>query len=401
MKLKMKLKIKLKHIPNLILSVSIAAACAGCSQIGAVLQSDNSYMQYTAEPETQLSAPQQNISQSEETPDERLSARDFSETITVNSSEEFFALLREARDELVPEMHLKITDYSDEYYDINNFEKGKYTLISKGKRWGSLAHMDYTFVYSESYALTRAIEEPRLLSRLTDEQKSIIERLKALLPQIVREDMSDYQKELAIHDYLAANFEYDTAAVVNGEVSENSTRISVFLDTHKGVCEAYAYTFKALCDLSGIECHIATGKLDGEGHAWNIVKLNGSYYHVDVTADDPIPDEAGHAYHNYFNITDARIQKTHILDEARYECNNTQYDYFTVNNLNVNGSSAFVTLVERELAAGKTTVVFRTQNYYVNEDDINTALSWKGFSSYVVSGDMNDPDGEFELRLYR
>lgn len=376
---------------------------AGCSQIRVSLPPvpETAYTQNETASVIGLADAETSEDTTAEAVETTADVRDFDEMMTVNSSEEFFALLREARNSLVPEMHLKITDYSEEYYDINNFEKGKYTLISQGKRWGSMAHMDYTFVYSESYAVTRAIEEPSLTYRLTDEQKAVIERLKALQPQLVHDGMSDYEKELAIHNYLVSNFEYDTNAVVNGEVSEYATRISDFLDTHKGVCEAYAYTFKALCNLSGIECHVIAGTLDGVGHAWNLIKLDGNYYHVDVTADDPVPDEAGHVFYNYLNLTDARISRTHTFENKWYECTATQYDYFIRNGLTVSSSAEFNAFIERELSAGKTTIVFRAVNYYVNGDDIGSALNYKGFSSYTIAGDTNDPNGDFEIRLTR
>ena len=350
---------------------------------------------------TEITAAADMEEQVAKTETQAVSSRDFSEMITVNGSEEFFALLREARDDLVPEMQLKITNYSDEFYDINNFEKGKYTLISKGKRWGNVAHMTYTFEYSESYAITRAIEEPRLMQRLSQHQQSTVTQLKNLQTSLVNDSMSDYEKELVLHDYLVKNYFYDTTATEDGEVRESATNISDFLNTHTGVCEAYAYTFKALCNMSGIECHVISGTLEGVGHAWNLVKIDGDYYHVDVTADDPLPDEPNHAFHTYFNLTDARIQRTHILDNKWYECNNTLYDYFVYNKLSVSNAGSFKALVERGLSEGKTTIVFRAQNYYVNDDDINSALMYKGFSSYVIAGDMNDPNGDFELRLSR
>lgn len=326
---------------------------------------------------------------------------DFTQTQTVNSSEEFFALLTEARDRLIPTFELKINEYTDEKYNIQDFEKGKYSLSSQGKQWGKTAYMTYTFDYSDSYMISRAIEVPALEERLSESQRSTAAKLKQISSELITPEMSAYQKELVIHDYIVKNFRYDTNAAAQAEIPDSATSITAFLANKTGVCEAYAYTFKALCNLSGLECYVVTGKMDGMGHAWNIVKLDGSFYHVDTTSDDPIPDIPDHCFHTYFNITDTEASKTHILENKWYECTDTKYNYFIYNGLLVDDSASFIGHVENAVSSGATTIVFKAQNYYVNEDDISLALRNKGFTSYTLMGNTDDPNGDFELTLSR
>ena len=115
--------------------------------------------------------------------------------------------------------------------------------------------------------------------------------------ELINENASytDMQKAIILHDYLAIQVEYDTTA---------SNRYSAFgaLRDGKAVCQGYALAYKYLLNKAGIECHIVTSKT--LNHAWNIVKLNGKYYHVDVTWDDPTPDLLGRSRHFFMFCSD-------------------------------------------------------------------------------------------------
>ena len=76
------------------------------------------------------------------------------------------------------------------------------------------------------------------------------------------------------------------------------------------ICLGYASTFQLLMDLLGIECITVVGASFGssEDHAWNMVKLDGAWYCVDVTWDDP--GGGGQAIHRYFNVTSQFMRDT-------------------------------------------------------------------------------------------
>jgi transglutaminase/protease-like cytokinesis protein 3 len=96
-----------------------------------------------------------------------------------------------------------------------------------------------------------------------------------------------------------------------------------------GVCEGYSYAMKLLLNAVNIECKVITGSANGP-HAWNLVKLGGSYYHVDVTFDDPVVNGGtmNVLRHDYFNLTDDEIKKDHTWDTTKYPvCNSTIYEY--------------------------------------------------------------------------
>ncbi len=105
---------------------------------------------------------------------------------------------------------------------------------------------------------------------------------------ISKKTSSVYDNIKMVHNYLIDNIEYDKE--VN---SRNTYDIYGALVNGKCVCEGYAKAFKYILDGMGIECTLVIGKATNssgrsESHAWNYVKLDGNYYAVDCTWDDPI-----------------------------------------------------------------------------------------------------------------
>lgn len=97
-----------------------------------------------------------------------------------------------------------------------------------------------------------------------------------------------YQDIRLVHDYLVDNIEYDSSISL-----QNIYNIYGALVNGKAVCEGYARSFKYLMDELGIPCVLVIGTgTNSEGqtedHAWNYVEVNGSWYAIDTTWDDPI-----------------------------------------------------------------------------------------------------------------
>lgn len=95
---------------------------------------------------------------------------------------------------------------------------------------------------------------------------------------------------LYLHDRLADCYAYDLRAEENPYGETNTTAYTLFRDG-VGVCQAYALAFLALCRGAGLDAHTVVS--DAMDHAWNHVRVDGVWYHVDVTRDDPIPAEGG------------------------------------------------------------------------------------------------------------
>jgi len=113
----------------------------------------------------------------------------------------------------------------------------------------------------------------------TKEQEEYINsELTRIVNSIITKDMSDFDKIKTINKYIIDRYEYDDSLVSNNVYSA--------LTTGKTTCQGYAMTAYKMLNLAGIENKIIIGDLDGVAHGWNLVKLNGKWYHLDVTNND-------------------------------------------------------------------------------------------------------------------
>ena len=110
--------------------------------------------------------------------------------------------------------------------------------------------------------------------------------------------------------------EYD---YVNDTIPQDSYSPRGVLINKKAVCEGYAAAFKAFMDELSIPCKLVSGKASSNGdftgrvnHAWNRVEVGGVWYQIDVTWDDPGPDQKGKVRYKYFLLSDQEMNKTHL-----------------------------------------------------------------------------------------
>lgn len=123
----------------------------------------------------------------------------------------------------------------------------------------------------------------------------------------ITDSMSDFQKAAVLHDYLAVNVEYDYDNLQADNVPAASFNAYGALVNGTAVCEGYALAYKYLLGKVGIESYMVTSET--MNHAWNMVKLGGKYYHVDVTWDDPTRDIVGRVTHTYMFCSDTTLEK--------------------------------------------------------------------------------------------
>lgn len=161
-------------------------------------------------------------------------------------------------------------------------------------------------------------------SNLTSTQK----KAKVIVDQIIKSGMTDFDKALAIHDWLTFNVDYD--------FSYSIYDVDGTLDKRRAVCDGYAKTYMMMCDLAGLDCVRITGTAMNsngktESHAWNQVKVSGTWYNVDVTWDDPASEGKDFNNHvanryDYFLISNSNMNKNHFADSYSTP-NNCPSDY--------------------------------------------------------------------------
>ena len=122
----------------------------------------------------------------------------------------------------------------------------------------------------------------------------------------VQPGMTELEKAVALHDYLVLNCEYDYDRLNSDTAPQVSWTAYGVLAEKIAVCQGYALAYKYLLNQVGIECYMVTS--DAMKHAWNLIRLDGDYYQVDVTWDDPVSDRFGLVGHNHMFVSDTAFQ---------------------------------------------------------------------------------------------
>lgn len=209
-------------------------------------------------------------------------------------------------------------------------------------------HLDgqYGYSYSEGTVLTVELSytsDEKTYEKELDEYKKCLNKIVSR----VNKDFSDLEKVLFIHEYLTNHFEYDRTYEIHDAYN--------FFMQSQGVCEAYTLAFTAIMNELDVFCTTAFNDL--ENHCWNIVGINGNYYHIDVTQDDPVfESEDSPLYsmdctkHNFFLCSDEDIKN-----------GGNHSDWYTVGGEYICGDSSFK---EKIWAGYEHPLVYCQDNWY-------------------------------------
>ena len=207
-------------------------------------------------------------------------------------------------------------EYSDGEIDkVSDYAKKGVTILIDGKKPKdnfTLTLGTHTYALKEykqlkpskfvvRYGVLEAIRTGNTTGWKKDETKQVVDKCAAIYKEIIKDGMSDTEKVTAIHDYLIYHADY-TANGDTTQATERNCRVAGLVLDGSAVCSGYANTFYLFCKAAGLDCEYVRGesvpKKDDFGHAWNRVKVDGKWYYVDCTWDDPV---GGHKeYEKYF-----------------------------------------------------------------------------------------------------
>ena len=178
-------------------------------------------------------------------------------------------------------------------------------------------------------------------------------------------NMTDFEKELEIYDFLVTTTKYSLDADMNQSL------ISVV----KGetVCLGYTKAMKYLCDRSGLGCVVVEGiSKEGVAHSWNKIKINEKWYNIDVTNSNTA--QIFSDSYDMFNITDELISNRYIeitigsnsdLGEKSgsgsitFEypvADSIEADYYNMKGLYINSLEEIETIVSNHIEDGTVTI---------------------------------------------
>lgn len=137
---------------------------------------------------------------------------------------------------------------------------------------------------------------------------------------------SEYEIALYLHDYLAENISYSLEG-------EHPSAYSALIHG-QAACYGYSKAYQCLLNAAGIRARTITGMSDDgagnmQGHAWNLIWIDGECHYVDVTWDD----QENVTMHGYFLLTLEEISRDHYADSEfiLLDCDHDPIDYYTVN----------------------------------------------------------------------
>lgn len=166
---------------------------------------------------------------------------------------------------------MKHTGVPDEG-DYINFQYGRYDASAKTERvnGGTGVVVRYRLQYYDS----------------AEQEKELDSKVKEVIGSLDLDGKSDYEKLVAIHDWLCDNVEYDS-----GDDSDLRRTAYDAIVNGTAVCQGYSNALYRLLLEAGVDNRIIFGEgVEDSGarmaHTWNIVGLYGKYYYVDVTWDD-------------------------------------------------------------------------------------------------------------------
>ncbi len=172
--------------------------------------------------------------------------------------------------------------------------------------WSEVVHEDVVGYISLKYLDYEQADEEWVFEQM-DKPLSMLD-----------EDMTTVEKILFLHDYLCVNVEYPEE---NTGKDEYHSILGVVTEG-KVVCEGYTKAFQYYMNKLEIPCRVITG----HNHAWNEVQIDGEWYMIDVTHDDPTPDEYGKVMHTHFLKSETGIGERRWEVDDYQPCKSTKYD---------------------------------------------------------------------------
>lgn len=225
----------------------------------------------------------------------------------------------EASVDFSPEDKITFSDIFDTYQLIYN---DQYTLFYISPT------IEYVEERTTGYITTMKLRYNFPKEDIEEMKKDIGNEADKILSK-VNGEMSDYEIVKLFHDSIITSCKY------SGE-AENPNNIYGCLVDKEALCQAYSQTFTYLCHRAGINALVVLG-VANEPHMWNLVEIDGDYYHIDLTWDDPDRDRNPDSVrYDYFGLTDERIRELRQVDDYDYEvpaANGTKYQYYYFNGL--------------------------------------------------------------------
>lgn len=199
------------------------------------------------------------------------------------------------------------------------------------------------------------------ISTLTEDELVLYDVAVNWLNENITEDMTDYEKCEAIYAYLSGYVQYsnDLLNALNTSYTFDLgiTAYGAMID-NLTICQGYADAFDMLSSMLGFECVQIFGQGNGP-HNWNMIQLDGNWYHVDCTWGAAFGGVDGRCSWAYMLASDAQLGRTHSWDREWYpDATDDSLFYYTYRDLVVTNEEELAAKVGDVLAAGEQAEVY-------------------------------------------
>jgi hypothetical protein len=247
------------------------------------------------------------------------------------------------------------------------------TLATLGSEYSDYHywHMDNTNLYLTTYTMNgvdqyyeiRYNAQYRLTKEMQENLESSIENI---IDEIIIDSMSQKEKLMSIYSFVIDWVEYDLS----------KTKFDAYnaFFNHSAVCQGYALLMDLMLEKVGINSIIINGIADNELHAWNLVNIDGNYYHVDATFGDSNSIENFNKY--FMASSETMLNEGRNISETVFDQYSVFKDKYDLLVFNSNGE------ITREEA--------------INIDEVQSSLDKLEVEKYVF-----DPQSEYLASFYQ
>lgn len=243
----------------------------------------------------------------------------------IGSKDEFYKYFEESLEKRYFTIFLRVS-LEEDLADVE--ELGTYSLkgikrtLLSGSNGNLYALYEMNYYAGDNVYYAYRTKDSSLLNY---KERELYNIAKSFIETNVKEGMSDFEKELIIHDYIIDRLEYSNEAL--GQDDEDNITGAYSLITGLANCQGYTDAFYMLSNMVGLKSFKVNGEVDGEAHTWNIVEIDGKWTFVDATFNDTAFDE-DYNFYGYFNVPLDYLRKSHVFYDHYDFYDSKGYDSF-------------------------------------------------------------------------